>query len=337
MSTKGYKILNMISTALNNFLINKVNPKKDIIDQASDSQKNLKEILANKLEQDSSLPSVLDGHDFLFGSAIRGTKQVPFDDIDLMLVLDGSTLIANEGGMQVGTAFGSGKMYNPLTSLKYLDENGFISSQKILNTIRSLVDETYSRSKIRKDGQAINLWMESYGFGIDIVPAFKIQHNTAGVHYYIPMGTGSHMWQSTNPLVDLHLFDTEDTRLSGLLKPTARLLRKWNELSNDSRLNGFHIDALVYHSLKNKSINNLEHAVKECFKNFESLLSQYCPQFSGFGSHIDQKLTEEKRVKSKEKVRSANASILSTGLGKLLGKDNSLEIWNKIFSNKLYE
>jgi hypothetical protein len=327
----------MISKLLNNFLINKVNPKSNILEQASDSQNKLKEILANKLEQDPNLPSVLDGHEFLFGSAVRGTKQVPFDDIDLMLVLDGSKLVANESSMQVGTAFGSGKTYNPLTLPKYLDESGFISSQKILNTIRSLVDETYSRSKIRKDGQAINLWMDSYGFGIDIVPAFKIQHNTAGVHYYIPKGTGSHMWQSTNPHIDLNLFDTEDNRLSGLLKPTARLLRKWNELSNDSRLSGFHIDALVYHSLSNKTVNNLENAVKECFKNFENLLSQYCPQFSGFGSHIDHKLTNENRKKSKEKIKIANTSILGSGLGKLLGKDNSVEIWHKIFDNKLYE
>jgi len=246
-------------------------------------------------------------------------------------------LVAKENGMDVGAAFGSGKSYNPLTLEKYLDEYGLVSSQKILNCIRSLVDETYSRSEIRKDGQAINVWMESYDFGIDIVPAFKIKHNTAGIHYYIPYGTGSHMWKSTNPHTDLYWFEQEDKRLSGLLRPTARLLRKWNELSNDFRLTGFHVDSLVFNSLKGKNITNLESAVRECFSNFETLLSQICPQFSGFLPHIDHKLSVEDRQKSQDKVRAVKASLLSLGLGKLLGKDNSLEVWNKIFSNKLYE
>jgi len=327
----------MVSTLLSSFLVNKVDPDIDIIKQATESQKKLKEILTNKLAEDPTLPSVLEGHDFLFGSAMRGTKPKPFDDIDLMLVLDGATLVAKENGMDVGTAFGSENFYNPLTADKYLDENGLISSQKILNCIRSLVDETYHRSEIRKDGQAVNVWMESYGFGIDIVPAFKIKHNTAGVHYYIPYGAGSHMWKSTNPHHDLNWFEQEDVRLSGLLRPTARLLRKWNELSNDSRLTGFHVDTLVFRSLNGKEIKNLEQAARECFSSFEALLSETCPQFSGFLPHIDHYLTVENRQKSQEKIRSANVSLLSLGLSRLMGKDNSLEVWNKIFDCKLYE
>lgn len=327
----------MISTLLTNYLVTKVNPKFDAIKQAAESQKNLKEILTNKLTEDQELPSVLEGHDFLFGSAIRGTKPTPYDDIDLMLVLDGSTLVAKENGFDVGTVFGSGKINNPLTLGKYLDEYGLISSQKILNCIRALLDETYSRSEIRKDGQAINVWMESYGFGIDIVPAFKIQHNTAGIHYYIPYGTGSHMWRSANPHSDLYLFGQEDQRLSGLLLPTARLLRKWNELNNDSRLSGFHVDALVFRSLNGKIISNLEEAIRQCFFNFEELLSQTCPQFSGFNPHIDHKLSVDNRQKSQERVRATKATLLSLGLSKLLGKDNSIEVWNKIFNHELYE
>jgi hypothetical protein len=326
----------MINALLNNFLTEEANPNPSTVNQASDSQKRLREILANKLAEDSSLPSVLDNQDFLYGSAIRGTQTAPFDDIDLMLVLDGSTLVAQENGQNMGPAHGSGKNYNPLLSAQYLDENGFISSQKVLNRIREVLAETYSRSEIRKDGQAINVWMESYGFGIDVVPAFKVDHIRAGTHYFIPFGTGSSMWQSTNPWSDLIAFERENTRLSGLLNSAARLMRKWNEISNDSRLSGFHIDALVYHSLNGKNIQTLEDAIRSCFESFETKLTVICPQFSGFIPHIDHKLQDEQREKSRQTVQVAHSLISTARLGVLTPVHQVLATWNEVFGKKLF-
>jgi hypothetical protein len=326
----------MINSLLDKFLREKVNPDPDVIKQASESQQRLREILANKLSEDPNLPSVLDGQDFLFGSAIRGTQIKPFDDIDLMLVLDGSTLVATEAGQNMGPAHGTGKMSNPLLLPQYLDEKGQVSSQKVLARIREVLAETYSRSDIRKDGQAINVWMDTYGFGIDVVPAFKIDHIRHGTHYFIPLGTGSAMWQSTNPLSDLNAFKSEDTRLNGLLGLTARIMRKWNELSNGGRLSGFHVDALVYRSLQDKNIQTLKDAVRACFESFSTLLANASPQFSGFTPHIDHKLSEEHRTQSKEALQTAHGELLGTGLaGLLVPKDRDSNIWNKIFNYKL--
>ena len=325
----------MINALLNNFLTQKINPDPDILTQASESQARLREILANKLEEDDTLPSLLEAEDFLYGSAIRGTQPAPFDDIDLMLVLDGSTLVAKEAGQDMGPAYGSGKSQNPLTLPKYLDENGYISSQKILNSIRDAVNEAYPRSEIRKDGQAINLWMDSYGFGIDVVPAFKINHVRSGVHYFIPAGTNSHMWQSTNPWSDIQAFKVEDTRLGGLLSSTSRIIRKWNEVSNAKRLSGFHIDALVYCSLYNKNILTIEDAVRACFDSFDPLLANTCPQFSGFAPHIDHKLKDEHRMQSRLNVQTAKNSLSTARLDAFTPADKILSIWDKVFCEKL--
>jgi len=325
----------MINTLLETFLA-KNDPKTDIIDQASESQQRLREILASKLEEDDSLPFILEGEDFLFGSAIRRTKPAPFDDIDLLLVLDGATLNAIEAGQNMGQAYGSGRNYNPLVLPKYLDENGHVSSQKVLNHIRATLSETYSRSEIRKDGQAINIWLDSYGFGIDVVPAVKIDHINHGPHYFIPQGTNSDNWMSTNPWSDLIAFDTEDKRLGGILTSTCRIMRKWNELSNNRRLSGFHVDALTFKALEYKSITTLENAIRECFACFNQLLSVPCPQFSGFSPDIDSKLTPGNRFLSCRKIQEANDYLTSSRdvLPSTLG-NQSLRSWNLIFNGEL--
>jgi len=323
----------MVNLHLQNFLTNKVDPDPESVSQASDSQKRLREILSGKLISDSSLPTPLEGHDFLFGSAIRGTKDAPLNDIDLMLVLDGATLVPIIAGQVVGTTYGSGKSFNPALAPDYLDGNGHVSSQKILNKFRAVLGETYTRSEIRKDGQAINVWMESYGFGIDVVPAFKINTPANGLHYYIPLGTGSDMWQSTNPHADLEVFESEDVRLNGLLRPTARLMRKWNELSNSGRLSGFHVDALVLRSLQGKSVGSLDLAILTCLVSFDALLKVSSPQFSGFTPHIDHQLSEENRRLSIVAVQRTSTRIFSAISGKV--PRDIADAWNAGFADQL--
>lgn len=326
----------MIDSLLSEYLEHKIAPNPEIINQALDSQERLKQVLENKLEDDSSLPYLLSGHDFLFGSAIRNTKPSPFDDIDLMLVLDGSNLIAVENGQNMGSAHGARRPVNPLTDFQYLDENGHISSIKVMNKIKNSIGEAYSRSEIKKDGQAINVWMESYGFGIDIVPAFKIDHKLHGTHYFIPAGNSSHEWQSTNPHIDIETFKQEDYRTGSLLTNTAKLMRKWNELSNSNRLSGFHIDALVYRSLYGSGVGTLVNAVLTCLSNFDSLLTTHCPQFSGFNPHIDHKLSNENRSASQQALRRSKTVIDNANLNALLGiKDERSNVWNSLFGGQL--
>lgn len=324
----------MIEPHLTSFLTEKVNPHPDIIDQASESQERLRDILATKLAEGENLPDILEGHEFLFGSAMRGTQTAPFDDVDFMLVLDGSTLAAFENGRQVGRAVGKGKAYNTVLSPSYRDVHGLVSSRKIMDRIRAVIGDSYTRSEIRKDGQAINVWLDSYGFGIDVVPAFKITGHDAGDHYYIPVGKDSDGWRSTNPHADLTAFEREDTRLAGRLRQTARLMRKWNELSNSERLSGFHVDALVYRSLNGKAIGSLEIAVLTCLVSFPVLLREYCQQFSGFTPHIDHGLSEEDRrlsIAAAQRTGDAIFAVLRSGRP----VRELASVWNTAFAEQL--
>lgn len=323
----------MMEPHLKAFLDDRVNPRPDVVKQASESQDRLRGILASKLAQGENLPDILHGHEFLFGSAVRGTQTAPFDDVDLMLVLDGSTLVALENGRMVGTAAGTGKTYNTVLSPSYLGPDGLISSRRVMDRIREVIASSYTRSGIRKDGQAINVWLDSYGFGIDVVPAFKITGHYAGDHYYIPVGKDSDGWRSTNPHADLSAFEQEDIRLGGKLRETARIMRKWNELSNSGRLSGFHVDALVYRSLYGKVINNLEIAVLTCLVSFQTFLNEYSRQFSGFSPHIDQHLSAEDRRLSVGAARRTGDAIFTALRGRPTREIAAA--WNAAFAEQL--
>lgn len=326
----------MLESLFQSFLQNKVDPKKNAVTQASETLSRMQGLIEAKLEEGNSLPSLLNDQHFPFGSAVRGTQAAPFDDVDLMLVLDGSCLHAIEGGTVVGTAYGSGSGSSILLSSQYLDANGLVSSQKILNRIRSVVAETYTRSSIRKDGQAINVWLDSYDFGIDIVPAIKIHSPTRGDHYYIPFGTNSDMWLPTNPHADLSAFKNGDLALNQFLLPTARLMRKWNEVNNANRLSGFHVDALTYHALNGKDIRSLNAALTTCFFAFGNLLGYYIPQFSGLGTNIDHRLSSEDRQKSIAAAQDAYGRLTALGgLGLLGVNTRATAEWNEIFGGQL--
>ncbi len=70
----------MLESLLQNFLTKEVNPERDIVSQASDTQGRMQRILEDKLAEGEDLPSLLNSENFLFGSAIRGTQPAPFDD-----------------------------------------------------------------------------------------------------------------------------------------------------------------------------------------------------------------------------------------------------------------
>lgn len=327
----------MIEPVLQKFLTEQVNPHPSVVEQASDSQSWLRQVLKNKLREQADLPSVLEGHDFLFGSAIRGTHTAPFDDVDLMLVLDGSALICIENGQQIGSAYGIQTGTNVLLQPQYLDANGHVSSQKVVSRIRNALDETYSRSDVRKDaGQAINVWLDSYGFGIDVVPAIKVTTQACGDHYYIPQGTGSDMWMSTNPHADLSAYEQGDLLANRLLRPTARLMRKWNELSNGERLSGFHVDALTLRALSGRQIQTLQEGVAACLGSFGDLLTSACPQLSGIGPHIDQKLTGENRAASIRAVANAYSAVQTAQNAGVFGTRTQIHAaWNRVFGDNL--
>jgi hypothetical protein len=81
-----------METKLQEFLDKEINLAQGNISQGSTSHTYIRNLLTNRRNSDANFPWLIEG-DFLSGSYARGTKLYPLDDIDVMIVLDGTGLI----------------------------------------------------------------------------------------------------------------------------------------------------------------------------------------------------------------------------------------------------
>lgn len=299
-----------IHQAFENLLEKSINISPTQISQGSKSHTYIRDLLDNKWQTKDSFPWIVEG-DFLSGSYARGTKIYPLDDIDIMIVLDGHGLVPISGGAYIDAEVrGSGIAGSPIS--KHFDTNGLVSSVSVLEVFRDALKDTFPNSEIKKDGQAVNVWLDSYGLGLDIVPCFHIiPRNGSQDFYYIAMGNGNPMWKTTNPKIDQRISDGLHLRHDRKLKAVVKILKYWNRTQNGDRLRSYHLEALawyVFHAHPNK-ISDYSSAVKYFFDNAPALLINHCNDLTGLGGHIDLYLTPEARQQSIQKMQQASRSI----------------------------
>lgn len=325
----------MFHSDLENLLKQKINLSASNISQASQSHNYVRGLLDRKSHENNNLPWLLDG-DFLSGSYARQTKIHPIDDIDIIVVLDGAGLFAHRGGYQLSaTVRGSGSQGSPV--LSFTNEQNYISSQKILNEFRNHLSKTYPNSKIRKDGQAINVWLDSYGLGIDIVPAFHIVPNDKSRdYYYIPVGYGEDNWMSTNPKIDQEICDNLNDKFNKKLKPIIKLIKYWNSHYNNNRLKSYHLEVIIWNVFNQYQyqINNYCTALKYFFANADKWVSQSCSDPTGLGENIDSYLASNDRLASVRAIK-ATSNILNQTLTSafLVNKNIHLPKWRTLFGS----
>lgn len=327
----------MIQTAFENLLKNQVTLSQAQISQGSVSHTHIRSLLGNKKEKDASFPWLIDG-DFLSGSYARGTKIHPLDDIDVMVILDGTGLFPIKNGVQLNADVrGSGEAGSPVNWCTD-PMTGYISSHVVLDKFHSAIKETYPNSTIVKDGQAINVWLESYGLGLDIVPAFHIvPRDGSRDFYYIPAGHGSSMWIETNPKIDDQICQSLDDRFEGKLKPVIKLLKYWNVNHNNGRLRSYHIESAVwwiFNGYQGK-ILSYDMALTHFFKNFTTYVGQGCPDPTGLGQNIDTYLAVNERQLSLQKIAEVQQHTGNAGLIGLYTPERRLSVWKKFFGDAL--
>lgn len=318
-----------------NFLTKSVNLSAAQISQGSKSHTYIRELLDNKWQSDLYFPWLVNG-DFLSGSYARGTKIHPLDDIDVMIVLDGTGLFAISNGTYLDARVrGSGTQGSPVT--QYTDERGYISSAKVLEVFREALKESYPGSEIKKDGQAVNVWLDSYQLGLDIVPCFHIQPNSGSQDfYYIPFGRGSTMWMTTNPKIDEQISSFLDQKHNKKLKPVIKLIKYWNQKQNGGRLRSYHIEAVawyIFNQHPNKIID-YPSAVKYFFDNASQYFAVSCNDPTKLGGYIDSYLTQDARAQTLQKIQEARTIIGNATFLGLATPERQLAGWRRLFGNQ---
>jgi hypothetical protein len=153
----------MIETELQEFLDKEINLDQARISQGSRSHTYIRDLLANKRVTDPTFPWLLEG-DFLSGSYGRGTKLHPLDDIDVMIVLDGAGLIPV--GLNT-TYYVRGNAENKKSPVhNHLGSDSLLNSHSVLEAFHQALAQSHSNSTIKKNGQAINVKLDSYNLGM---------------------------------------------------------------------------------------------------------------------------------------------------------------------------
>ncbi len=323
----------MIETKLQELLDKEINLDHERISQGSKSHTYIREILANKRITDSSFPWIVD--DFLSGSYARGTKLHPLDDIDVMIILDGTGLIPV--GLDAthyvrGNAEGKNSPVH-----NHLGYDNLLNSHSVLEAFQKALAVSHPDSTIKKHGQAVNVKLSSYDLGIDIVPCFHVKprDTTQQDFYYIPLGDNNPGWLKTNPQIDANISKRLHDLHNKKLKSVIKLLKYWNREKNFDRIRSYHLEAVAWYVFHNhpSAITSMSEGIRYFFNNARPYLEQQLKEPTGFGGIVDTYLTLEDRQNSLAAFDRARSSMPATRT--LPGLIAPLSGWKGIFGDKI--
>lgn len=324
-----------INPALESLLDTDINITQAARAQGSRSHNYIRDVLLGKNENDHHFPRLIEG-DFLSGSYARGTKLKPLDDIDVMMVLDGTGFrVINGGAIQDVEVEGSGESGNPL--LSRVGPDTLLSSQVVMSIFQTALEELHPQSKVRDDEQAVNVWLDSYGLGIDIVPCFHLMpRNGAQDYYYIPTGGNSGGWKTTNPKIDAGISDTLHARHNRKIKNIVKLIKYWNLVSNGNRLKSYHLETVVWHifDARPKETASLEDGVIHFFTQADKYLATACPDKTLLGGPVDQYLSNQNRELTRAKIRQTLSAFYEAYVTSP-SETAQQDVWQGIFNNNL--
>lgn len=154
-------------------------------------------------------------HSRYVGSFGRNTAVDPFSDLDMIFELPSEIYFK----------------YDAYTS------NG---QSALLQAVKTSIDKTYSSTKIRADGQVIQV-LFSGGATFEVVPVF----NNKGGTYTFPDANGGGSWRTTDPLPEIKAIRDRNSVCNNNLIPLCRMARAWKS-KWDVPIGGLLIDTFAY-------------------------------------------------------------------------------------------
>jgi hypothetical protein len=153
-------------------------------------------------------------HSLYVGSYGRGT-EIHISDIDMIFQLPYSAY----------------ETYNNYTGNR---------QSSLLQAVKKSVENTYSPTYIRADGQVIKLEFTD-GINFELVPAFKNKDDS----YTFPNSNDGGSWKTTNPKPEIAEMTLKNYEWNKNLKRLCRIARAWKDYCNVN-MGGLLIDTLAY-------------------------------------------------------------------------------------------
>ena len=251
----------------------------------------LRDTVVEQVEQLSGsygFPLVLLGQSFGAGSFGRRTLCQPLDDIDIYVVLNSGQAVMHDDGTMYQL---EGSTPGPFTSDMNLRDGHWISADRVLdrvtNRLRELpivrqYDATAGMNSKRKSA-----FIRFDKLNVDITPVVWARFSNVIDRYYMPVGQGSHYWKPTNPKEDQRRLGVQNQAQGGLVLPTIRMIKWWNQEVNQRRLKGIHLEVMVEKALQGYNVNGIAHALQMAFSSVTTELQSICPDPTGLGESLD--------------------------------------------------
>lgn len=232
-----------VDSAFNEFMHDIVNLNPDIVSEAMISRDALLENISEFDSKDGFF-DLCNSFNVHFGSFARKTKCRELDDIDLMI-----GIAANGATYNSSDYWNDIKITASTTNDAQKDctrNDGTLNSTQVANKFKKELENLreYSRSEIRRNGEAIILNLKSKDWSFDIVPCFHtVTENDGRAYYLIPNGRGN--WMKTNPDIDKNHVTTTNQSKDGRLLELIRLCKKWNRVKKIKTIPSYLLETMI--------------------------------------------------------------------------------------------
>lgn len=270
----------------------------------------------------AGFPRLLAGEEFTGGSFGRRTQAQPLDDVDLFFPLDAASLrMESPTNIATREVLVTHSDENPLGCMTPLQEGAWLASGKVLDHMEDLVGANIPLgvADLRRHSRGRCVHMTYDGINVDLV--FVLMGHVRGAidRYHLPSGD-SRCWKATNPKEDQRQLSKENQSHDGLLLPTIRALKAWNDHWLGGRLKSIHLEVLASHyAFRQLEIDSVVAALTHAFHELPSLLDGPCPDPTGLGDPLDVNLHRDDRDWVQAEAR--KAARLAVSLNSLATTD----------------
>jgi len=154
-------------------------------------------------------------HSLYVGSYGRNTAIDGFSDLDMIMQLPYATYQRYDGHIGNGQS-------------------------ALLQAVKTSIEKTYSKTKIRGDGQVIQVPFDD-GITFEVVPAFLNKDDS----YTFPDANDGGKWRTTNPRPEINAIRERNNACNGNLIRLCRMMRLWKR-EWSVPISGMLVDTLAY-------------------------------------------------------------------------------------------
>lgn len=288
-----------VNTSLSQYREYTVDLDKDETKRARASRDYLKDQISRLADNRSDFPKITKEY-LAFGSFARSTKVRPLDDIDIMVILNGSN--TTEISSYSSTYSYRLQANNTSYLWQFTDDYGYVNSTKILNRFRDGLSSisNYRNAAINRRMQAVVLNLVSYAWSFDIVPAVPIGRNGTREYFLIPDGSGN--WIRTDPRRDQTFITDANKRHNSNLIPLIRLLKYWNmKRYSPPKIGSYYLETMIINSFKWATpISSIKNSIPDAFRQLGNAVITSCPDPKNLGPSLENSETWDTRFKVRD-------------------------------------